>query len=328
MRGKLLFITIANTYAGTTNNLAGCDIDAQKITEYADNKEFSNITFKNESFESLNTSLSGIRKLILRHNIDTIVLFFSGHGSFDAKNKIAGIYSNDMTFVPLNTILAYLTGCENVICIFDACQTFGERQAVSRQEINIQNLFILYASDIGETAFDSPSEGGFLVNSVLELFNGYKFDEYFNKYNKNFINTFANRMSLIPTIYSLNIKNRRMCKFNANENFRNKYTKYCDLMKRLTKQSKVNGVTVFNNQVKLNNMPKIKCNNCERLHMFHVQGTEHYYLCVRCAFVLIRKSIDNKYIIFVNEQEMYVSTNTFLAFKNLYDAYLASLNRK
>lgn len=256
MSSHSIIVNINNNYkTSPKHHLQGVVQDATKIEMLAQKlsiKEhylLKNLT-KDKLLNQLNTIKMAKELGIITTN--TVVIFYSGHGAYGNKYKIAGMYTNDLQYVSISQIIEYFAQFENVICIFDACLTIDNKPCYSKGSITNGKAVILYASAIGETALDNKSTGGYLTTSVVDELGSDKFIGLLDA-GSDFIKAFAKRMCMIAKMYEININRRRVCKFNANANFRNTFGVYCDMMKGITKQEQINGITMANNAVRHHN---------------------------------------------------------------------------
>jgi hypothetical protein len=138
--GRRLALIMGNNYTGTVNELRGCINDANKINTIlttwgftcnvmTDLKSGDLKTTKDNILSKMDTLLSSL------DTNDTLVIYYSGHGSIVNDNNSDEIYGKDSVIVPSDystsgfisddTIRTYLLKATkgNVFCVFDSCNS-------------------------------------------------------------------------------------------------------------------------------------------------------------------------------------------------------------
>jgi len=131
-------LLIGSNYYGSKYQLNGCINDVNSIKNFLINKDFTNIILLTDDNSNAQTSTKSniidglIRILINSQSGDTIVLMYSGHGSYcldENNDELRGydqmIVSCDLKSIKddeLNSIIAkYLKKDVTLFCLFDSC---------------------------------------------------------------------------------------------------------------------------------------------------------------------------------------------------------------
>lgn len=262
MNNQVVFCIIFNEYKNTPNELLGTGIDCEGIKRVSKLHRIRRFTLKNKTKEELLCGLEQHVGIISEKTVKptTAVIFYSGHGSYSKSKMQPTILTEDKQRIYLNEILKYFSEFENLICIFDACLTLNQSTIKSKNVITNNRAIILFATSIGSTALETSSTGGYLIHTVTKELES---DNCVDLLKTNtFITTFATLMPTIAVEYIVNIRNRRVCKFNANNGFRKRYPNECSAMKRITKENKINAITISNDiaakDIIAEETPKIK----------------------------------------------------------------------
>jgi hypothetical protein len=138
--GRRLALIMGNNYTGTKYQLRGCINDANKINTVLNNWGFTCTvmtdlksgdlkTNKDNMLNKMDILLSGL------DTNDTLVIYYSGHGSLVPDNNSDEIYGKDSVIIPSDysssgyinddTIRTYLLKATkgSVFCVFDSCNS-------------------------------------------------------------------------------------------------------------------------------------------------------------------------------------------------------------
>lgn len=138
--GRRLALIIGNNYTGTKNELRGCINDANKINTIFTGWGFTCTVMTDLKSDDLKTTKDNILNQMdtLLSNLDTndtLVIYYSGHGSIVNDNNNDEVSGKDSVIVPLDynevgfitddTIRTYLLKAVkgNVFCVFDSCNS-------------------------------------------------------------------------------------------------------------------------------------------------------------------------------------------------------------
>jgi hypothetical protein len=319
MESKMCIVSITNTYDNNPKlKLKGVAVDNDTIERSMENIKIKHYAFKNYKKSKLFKALSLISQLANSGKYTQLLLVYSGHGFYSTNNKFSGIVTNDNEDINLADLLALLDAFKDIVCVVDACQTdYSIPVPISMSQIKNERILLLFPSIVGTTALCHKIKGSFLINVVCQEMEGELFQCVLN--NEGMLEAFVKRMCIMATKYSETIKDIRCCQFQANKSVRNQFADYCNLMKKITKQNEINGVTVYNDEVRKFNfkvlentlknlkaknkivLEKVKhncddfalCKNKAHEGLEVVSGSRiahTYRLCFSCAVVLIREN--------------------------------------
>lgn len=255
MNLNTLVISIINSYPDTNKNLPGVEIDNSNIITTLELLGVKHFCFKNYNENKLNQVLELINQMATAYT--QLLLIYSGHGFYSETNKFCGIVTNDSQKINTADLLAKLASFKDIVCVIDACQTINIRsEPLSISQIQNEQVLMLYPTEIGTTALCHNVEGSYLINAICNEMKTNEFQQIFSI--NGLVTAFAHRMCIIALKYYKNIGKIRTCKFSANRNFRNKYSEYCNLMKKTVNQKQINDVTVHNGVARQNHLTILK----------------------------------------------------------------------
>lgn len=138
--GKRLALIMGNNYTGTSNELSGCINDANKINSILSSWGFTTTVMTDLASGDLKVTyaniLSKLNTLLTSLDTnDTLVIYYSGHGSLVNDNNGDELSGKDSVIVPIDYASAgyikddtlrteFLKATKgNIFCIFDSCNS-------------------------------------------------------------------------------------------------------------------------------------------------------------------------------------------------------------
>ena len=170
---NLYIISIANNYENNRLNiLKSVNKDIENMKSLVDINGLQSSQFNNLDLEPLKNSLEKLVSTLKNNRlIDTIIIYYSGHGSYSANNDIAAIVAQDNRSLYLTEIFQYFYFIENLYCIFDACRSYEDNHSsINFEKISNKRVILTFPTAKGVGAYGNPAIGGFYSYFFLNLF--------------------------------------------------------------------------------------------------------------------------------------------------------------
>ena len=191
-RGQKLALIMGINYTGTDNELRGCINDANKVSSLLSGWGFTCTVMTNLSSGDLYTSKNNILSKMdtflsgLGEN-DTLIIYYSGHGSLVNDNNGDELYGKDSVIVPSDySTKGFIIDDEirqklmkatqgNVLCFFDSCNSG------SVCDLRYNLLSNVYRTILSNSRLFNPTEWSRAIETVV---------------NDNYVETNTNILSL------------------------------------------------------------------------------------------------------------------------------------